>query len=151
LSFSLEIPEIKDMSRYTCIDCAINQNSYNPAIPDKLIGTQYQLDKFLKHTAPASHYTFNSVFTDSSTVAYRDYIVSAVSSGYVEVDSNNRLNIVWVASKDVGITYQDGLLYCPSDAVKVVFHDNEYKIHAFPIPSSGLTARHCIICGKPIF
>jgi hypothetical protein len=139
------------MSKYTCIDCAINQNSYNPAIPKNLTGTQYQLEKYLKHTAPASLYSFNSVFIDPSMAAYRNYIVSAVSSGYVEVDNHHKLNIVWVASKDVGITYQNSFFYCSNDAVKVVFHDNEYKIHAFSIPSSGLAARHCMVCGKPIF
>lgn len=83
-------------------------------------------------------------------MAYRDYIVSTLSSGSVEIDNQNRVNVVWVASKDVGITYKGGLFYCKDDAIKVVHHDDKYKIHAFPIPSSGLTPRRCIRCGTPI-
>ena len=135
-----------------CINCAISESYYNPQIPSEFPGgTQYQLEKYLKHTCPSSSYDFNSVFSNPSTMAYGDYIVSTLASGYVEVDDRHRLNIVWVASKEVGVTYQDGLFFSTNDTIKVVFHDNILKIHAFPIPPSGVSSRYCIRCGQPIF
>ena len=37
---------------YYCHKCASTNLSITPSIPYNLTGTQYQLDKFMKHTAP---------------------------------------------------------------------------------------------------
>lgn len=134
-----------------CINCAISERYYNPKIPSELPGTEYQLEKYIKHTSPSSNYHFNSVFSNPSTMAYRDYIVSTLASGYVEVDDKQRLNIVWVASKEVGVTYLDGRFFSTNDTIKVVLHDDIAHIHAFPIAPTGISSRSCIRCGKPIF
>lgn len=124
-------------------------NIYNPASSGNLFQNSYQLEKYIKHTAPTSaSHNFNSVFTDPSTVAYKDYIVSTVNSGSVEVDNRNSVNITWVASKDTGMSFKNGSFHSKTDAVKVVFHDNQFKIHAYPIPSTGVLRKKCNICGK---
>lgn len=133
-----------------CINCAMNRGCYRPAIPENLFHSEYQLDKYIKHTTPTSDYNFNSIFTNPSTSVYKDYIVSCVSSGYVQIDERGRLNIVWVASNHAGISYKHGNFFSENDAIKVVFHDNEFKIHGFPIMSSGIIAKKCQICGSPI-
>ncbi len=136
--------------QYYCVDCAMACGRLRPAIPANLFHTQYQMEKYVKHTAPSSTFSFNSVFSDPSTIAYRDYIVTTVSSGPVQVDSLGRLNVMWVASKETGISYQNGRFYSNTHAVKVVFHDDQFKIHAYPTQSSDLAGHTCCACGKVI-
>ncbi len=138
------------MNRY-CFHCAGILGLLNPDIPGNLFSTDQQLEKFIKHTTPPALLPgLHSVFTDPSTVAYKDYIVSTVSSGYVEVDNLERTNICWVGSSHSGTTYRNGLFYLPTNSVKVVLHDNRYKIHAFPISTEGLQGNLCDMCGNPI-
>jgi hypothetical protein len=138
-----------NMKRY-CFNCASKQGYLNPDIPNDLLSTQYQLDKFIKHTTPTQTSGVTSIFSDPSTSAYQNYIVSTVSSGYVEIDNLNRVNICWVGSSDTGATYKGGLFHLPTNSVKVVLHDNRYKIHAFPISTVGIPANFCIECGAAI-
>lgn len=136
--------------QYYCIDCAISGGHLQRAVPTNLFDTQYQLEKYLKHTTPLSTYNFNSIFSDPSTVAYRDYIVDTVSSGHVQVDNSGRINIVWVASRGTGVSYQNGNFHSNADAVKVVFHDDQFKIHGYPTQSTELAGYNCCVCGKVI-
>lgn len=136
--------------QYYCIDCAISGGQLQPAVPANLFDTQYQLEKYLKHTAPSSIYGFNSIFSDPSTVAYRDYIVTTVSSGHVQVDTSGKVNVIWVASRGTGISYQSGSFHSNADAVKVVFHDDQFKIHSYPTQSSELAGHNCCVCGRVI-
>jgi hypothetical protein len=136
--------------QYYCINCAIAGGQLKPAVPTNLFDTQYQLEKYLKHTAPSSPYGFNSVFSDPSTVAYRNYIVTAVSSGHVQVHTSGRVNVIWVASEGTGISYQNGKFYFNADAVKVVFQDDQFKIHGYPTQSSELVGHACCVCGRVI-
>jgi hypothetical protein len=137
------------MNRY-CLSCASDQGYLNPNIPENLFGTDYQLGKFIKQTTPSSYSGLNSIFTDQSTMAYQDYMISAVSSGYTEIDNLGRTNICWVGSSQLGSTYKDGLFYLPTNSIKVVLHHNEYKIHAFPFLPTGISANYCDRCGTPI-
>jgi hypothetical protein len=121
-----------------------------PALPEPLTGTQYQLEKYLKHTAPTTTYDFNTVFTAPSSYTYNDFIVSTVSSGHVEIDDRNRLNLVLVASAQTGIALQTGKFVGPTEAVKVVLHDNAAKIHGFPISLASLMVGCCKACSRAI-
>lgn len=137
------------MNQYYCHPCAIKYGKLKPADPIELAGTQYQLEKFIKHTAPSTTYPLNSVFTGPASESYRNYIVTAVGSGYIQIDGN-RINVVWVASATTGVTYRNGNFVAYNDAVKVVFHDDQFKIHGFPIGSAGFGSAACIVCGKPV-
>lgn len=121
----------------------------NPADPIELTGTQYQLEKFIKHTTPSTTYPLNSVFTGPASESYRNYIVTAVASGCVQIDGN-RTNVVWVATATTGFTYHNGKFVAYDDAVKVVFHDDLFKIHGFPIGSAEFGSATCIACGKSV-
>lgn len=135
------------MPRY-CHDCAIALGLLRPAAPTTLVDTQYQLDKYLKHTAPQSAYNFNTVFTAPGSLTYEKCLVSAIASGHVLVDSQNRVNVCWVASEQTGIALVDGKFVGPTHAVKVVLHHDDQKIHAFPIRTSDLSAQPCARCGR---
>jgi hypothetical protein len=138
------------MATYYCHDCAKIRGLLRPALPEPLTGTQYQLEKYWKHTAPTTAYDFNTVFTGPSSYTYTDFIVSTVSSGHVEIDDQNRTNIVLVASAQTGIALQNGQFIGPTEAVKVVLHDNAAKIHGFPISVASLAVGYCQACGCAI-
>lgn len=138
------------MKKYYCHDCAITNGLLKPAVPSPLTATQYQLDKYLKHTAPTSNYAFNTVFTTPASETYQKYIVTAVASGHVQIDDKGRVNIVWVASEQTGITYQNGVFVGPTNTVKVVFHDDDNRVHGFPIHSSELAVARCVVCRRPV-
>lgn len=136
------------MVQYFCIDCAIQLGHLRPAMPAALTGTDYQLEKYIKHTAPTTSYNFNTVFTSPGSETYHKYVVTTVSSGHVQIDDRGRKNVVWVGSEQTGLTYCNGLFVGPTNAVKVVYHDNDQKIHGFPINSSELKAAKCTNCGR---
>lgn len=125
-----------------------------PALdPAMLVATSYQLDKYIKHTAPTSLHLFNnfvSVFSSPASVSYSSLLVSASSAGYVEVDSQNRVNIIWVASYQTGITLSRGQFVGPTEAVKLVLPYNQSKVHGFPVRVADLIVRPCSQCGAPL-
>ena len=112
--------------------------------------SDYQLEKFVKHTRPERIYQFNLLFADPSTNVYRDYVVNGAAAGSVEIDDPGRVNLVWVAGHKLSATYQAGELLYPDDAVKIVLPFSENKIHAFAVSSTGLTQAFCAKCGTPI-
>ena len=134
------------MSEYYCHKCAAIKGLMNPASPTDLIGTPYQLDKFIKHTAPAGIYPVNSIFDNLDYSAYRDYVVYTSGSGCFEIDDQGRSNLIWIAGRKIGATFHNGVLIAPDDAVRVVFHDNEWKIHAFPTLSDPIQTKRCALC-----
>lgn len=119
-----------------------------PAVPTDLVQNQYQLDKYLKHTVPSSSRGTTGVYTWPGSDTYKDFTVSAVASGHVEIDDRNRTNIVWVASAQTGFTWQGGKLVGPTDAVKVVCHQNSSTLHSFPIAMTALQTGTCADCGR---
>jgi hypothetical protein len=138
------------MAKYLCHRCAISNSLVYPASPADLVDTEYQLEKFIKHTAPAGSSDLNSVFNDPSYRTYSRYIVNTSASGFLEIDDRNRKNLIWFAGSQNGVEYRDGAFSAPTDAVKVVWPENEERIHAFPIVSSTLEGIRCASCGKPI-
>lgn len=79
------------MPTYYCYKCVRELGLVPPVNdPTALTASQYQLDKFIKHTAPTGVYTTNSVFLDSSWSTYQHYIVTTASSGSLEIDDQGR-------------------------------------------------------------
>ncbi len=140
------------MSKYFCHKCAVeigiipgNIDDFNPT------GNDYQLEKFYKHTVPSTNPGIISVFDLSNeNKGYKGYVLNTLASGCVEIDNKDRLNVVWIAGKTTGWTYRDGNFQCNDDAVKVVYHDNETKLHGFPTGSALLSSQKCINCGEDI-
>ena len=136
---------------YYCHDCAVINGTLHPVDPARLTDNQYKLEKYLKHTVPASLANYNTVFTSlPSSECYRNFVVAAVSSGHVQVDDHNRTNVVWVASRDTGISLKGGSFVGPTNAVKIVLHQDPTAVHAFPIRASELSSAACAMCGRAI-
>ena len=146
--------ERKDqMSKFYCHKCALLLNAYTPVVePDSLnlTGSQYQLSKFLKHTTPVTCAGVVSVFYNSEYDKYKEFTVTTSASGSVEVDGQGRTNIIWYAGRDIGITYNDGRFMTTTDVVKVVLHNDNLKVHSFPVDSFRYETRKCMMCGNDI-
>lgn len=135
-----------------CHSCAIASGIVKPSIQSNLSGTSYQLDKFLKHTAPAAAYWgINSVFDDPSFESYKNYIVTTQASGTAQIDDRGRINMVWYAGSGIGAVHQGGEFKISATAVKLVLPNDDSKVHAFPIKlSRALESSKCELCGASI-
>lgn len=131
--------------RYYCHRCAAGLGYLQNVYTSDPLQTQYQLDKFLKHTLPNSH-PCASVFNSTSTRDYANYVVDAAASGVVELDAQGRRNIVWLAGHPTGFSYKDGALVDPTDGVKVVLSSEATKVHAFPVKVANLVTHLCASC-----
>ena len=139
------------MSTYYCHECAvINGTLRPPPQGDRLADNSYKLEKYIKHTDPSSNSDYKTVFTGVTSESYRNFIVTAVASGHVQVDSQNRVNVVWVGSEATGIALKDKKFIGDMNAVKVVCHSDTNKIHGYPIAVSELKSATCVQCGKTI-
>jgi len=139
------------MNTYYCHDCAaVNGTLRPPPAGETLTSNSYKLEKYIKHTLPSSSSDYKTVFTGISSESYQHYVVSAVASGHVQVDSQNRVNIVWVGSETTGIALQGGRYVGDMKAVKVVCHSNTNRIHGYPIAVSELNSASCAQCGRII-
>ena len=68
----------------------------------------------------------------------------------MELDDYGRTNLVWYAGQNTGFTLYNGVIQYPTDGVKVVLHDDDQLIHAYPIEAGTLTTIKCITCVKDI-
>ena len=140
------------MSNYYCHTCArslglltgMSTGSLN------LTGNSYLLGKYEKHTQIPTGDGVVSIYDDPSYNVYHDYTISGCLSGSLELDSQNRKNLIWYAGQDIGVTYEDQTLVFPADTVKVVLPEATGKLHSFPVNSSNYTSSSCINCGKLI-
>ncbi len=136
--------------KYFCHQCAISNSLITPASPTTLTGTRYQLDKFIKHTAPSRSYHLLSVFDDPTYGAYSSYVVSTGASGMLQIDDHGRKNLIWFAGRRTGAEYQDGVFAAPADGVKVVWAESDTKLHAFPIAASPPSTVTGASCGREL-
>lgn len=131
---------------YYCHRCAVRLGFLQDVYTSDPLQSQYQLAKFIKHTVSPSH-PFASVFNSTSTGDYASYVVDAAASGAVEFDAHGRRNIIWIAGRPTGFSFQNGALVGPTDGVKVVLSSEATRVHAFPISSTDLTTHVCVYCG----
>jgi len=130
---------------YYCHRCAVILGYFQDVYTSAPLQSQYQLDKFIKHTVPLTHPSA-SVFNSTSAGPYANYVVDTAASGAVELDARGRRNFIWLAAHPTGFSYQDGVLVGPTDGVKVVLSSEETKVHAFPVSASDLATRRCANC-----
>jgi hypothetical protein len=139
------------MSTYYCHDCAmINGLLRPPPERDSLTNNIYKLGKFIKHTNPSSSSNYKTTFTGVASETYQEFIVTAVCSGHVQIESPTKWNIVWIGSESIGIALEGGRFLGDRTAVKVVCYSDENKIHAYPISADELKPALCIQCGRII-
>ena len=135
------------MSEYYCHKCGIDLGYLGNERTGSLLGSTCQLDKFMKHHNPSTFFKINSVFDDNSTGEYEKFVVNAVASGSVEIDDQNRLNIVYIAGRKVGAMYENGSFQYPEDGIKVVCSTDPLRIHSFSFGSTTLSTAFCKNCG----
>ena len=116
------------MSQVICPECA-RAESLLPTLDDSFTGTEYQLERYIKHSVPNSSEPYLTVFKAPSTAAYSGYIVAAAASGYVEIDDWNRQNLVVFASATTGFAFASGRFEGITNGVKVVVAHNPARVH----------------------
>lgn len=135
---------------YLCHDCALRKGLIYNNSSTNLTGSRYQLEKYIKHTSPTRNYDINSIFVINKYDKYREYIVNAEHSGSVEIDDQNRVNIIWVAGEKTGAVYKNGNHEFDHNSIKVVLNSFPGKIHALTTGSNGFCSENCIECGRII-
>jgi hypothetical protein len=115
-----------------------------------LIGTQYQLEKYVKHTVPDPRYNVQSVFNSTSTQVYATYVVESMAAGSVEVDHRGRNNVIWYAGQPTGFLYERGKIKLPEDGVKIVLTTSTGQVHAYPVVSQPVQSATCADCRRPV-
>src|SRR5258708_2639502 len=78
------------------------------------------LEKYFKHTNYTGQSGIVSVYNTPDYETYRQYGINTYLSGCVEVDHENRTNLLWYAGKDIGLRYKNGAIEWPEDTVKLV-------------------------------
>jgi hypothetical protein len=138
--------------QHFCHDCAVRLRHVSPidAAVTSLTGSNYQFEKFTKHTAPAQYNGLVSVFFSQEYPRYRDFTISGSLSGGLQIDDKSRKNLVWYAGRDIGVTYENGIYKSPSDAVKVVLSEDPIGIHAYPVNYELEYFERCLECGRTL-
>jgi len=131
---------------YYCHRCAARLGYLPDVYTSDPLQSQYQLDKFVKHTLPLSHPSA-SVFDSTSTGIYANFVVDAAASGAVELDALGRRNFIWLAGRPTGFSYKNSVLLGPTDGVKVVLSSEATRVHAFPVQTINLVTHTCASCG----
>jgi hypothetical protein len=139
------------MSTYYCIDCARASGLISPLpVTSGVAPTSgYQLDKFLEHTVSGMTGKLKSIFNDGSWASYQGYMVDAVNSGCLEIDAQNRKNLVILAGKGTGATFESGRFVTSCSGVKVVLSEVSGRIHGFPFDIIA-ESQVCAICGRRV-
>jgi hypothetical protein len=138
------------MKQYYCHKCGKQKGLIEDPQPGKKVQSNYQYNKYKKHTVVDSSYPIQSIFSDPSTSVYADYIVNTMLEGAVEIDESGHKNLIWCAGRHTGFRYESGNVIRPTDAVKVVLSSATSAVHAFPENSTSFNAGRCIQCGNPI-
>ena len=137
------------MTQFFCHLCSVS-GLVTPELPTSLTGTFYQLEKYIKHTAPTGTYPLNSIFVDPTYNAYSGYIVTGTMSGLLEIDNYGRKNYIWYAGEITGAEYRNGIYVAPTNGVKVVLPEDATRLHAFPILAQPNVVNYCLNCGAPL-
>ena len=131
-----------------CLECAARNHWLNPSITGVMTFSDYQLEKFIKHTAPTGWAAnLHSVFDEPSVSGYRDYIVLAAASGYLDRSNPGKPTLCYFAHEKTGNTYLNGAFQLGASGVRVVCIGRETRVHAFP-DASVLPTAICAGCGK---
>jgi hypothetical protein len=141
------------MSKYYCRSCAIASGLIDRSLLPSVnaTGSPYQVDKFLKHTQTGYYgHGAVSLFDNPSYDTYKGYVISASLSGSLEVDDQNRRNLVVWAGQKIGVYYDPilGTVIYPESGVKLVLQQESGSFHAFTCnPPTGST---CSVCSCPL-
>jgi hypothetical protein len=139
------------MPLYYCHECASASGLINPVLPMSGLAptSGYPLQKFLEHTVSGMTGKLKSIFNDGSWAAYQDFMVDAVNSGCLEVDDMNRKNLIVLADKGTGVSFQGGNFVASCSGVKVVLSEVSGHIHAFPFNIIA-ESQVCATCGRRV-
>lgn len=138
------------MSQYYCQSCWRSSGLVNPTPTTNFTATKYQTDKFNKHTRLTASGGPISVYSETGYSNYASRIVSALSSGCLEIDDGGRKNLVILDERQNGMTWNNFQPVATTDATKVVLSEYPQYAHAFPTGSSDVRKAFCEFCGNRV-
>ena len=123
-----------------------------PSEPDtlNLTGTNYQLEKYIKHTKPPTQKGLITILENPDYESYRGYIVTGTISGMLQIDNRDRKNFIWYGGYQTGFEYIDGNYVAPVSGIKIVCPEDDQHIHAYPVAGISGLIYNCTLCGKPL-
>lgn len=142
----------RDGKEYYCYECRVGLDGLDTIRTGSVLGSSYQVQKFVKHTLQGSGSThlLNSVFETTTVNRYRDWIINSAASGCLEIDEQGRHNYLYYAGREIGVTYSDGEFAWTDDCVKLVPPYDEDRIHSFPVSSTSFQEASFQSCSKPV-
>jgi hypothetical protein len=135
-----------DLKTYYCHQCARELGLVTPADASAMTASGYLLEKYIKHTAPTGIYPVNSIFQSSDWQKYKSYALLTAASGCLEIDDQNRKNLIYFAGEKTGMRYDGGVFTCHCSGVKLVCAENVVRMHPFPSDFQP-EAQQCANCG----
>src|SRR5437660_12634857 len=106
---------------YHCASCA-DKLGIRPVAPtSSFLASQFQRDKWIKHTVSSSSWPVQSVFDESDEEYYRATVIEAYEHGAVDINSRGT-DLVFCPSVHSSIGYKQryGRDPTPQDVVRVV-------------------------------
>ena len=134
------------MNGYYCPSCSALREVQR-TIPENVFLTASQVTKFQKHTQGNSASPRNGVWTDPSTLSYRDLVVTLAASGWLEVDPHRPSSMILTVRPAPGLVYKYGQYHASANAIRLVLPCDTHHLHAFPEFAPGLEEQTCAGCG----
>ena len=140
------------MKKYTCRKCAEDRGLKTSARTSDPLQSQYQIEKWDKHTIPSTSIGYQTVFDSRSSSQYAGAIYEAVDLGFIEEDDKGRLNILHCPSTGsrIGQAFARGQNLGRMDMSRVVNWSQETGIHAMLDGSSDFSTVQCSACRNPV-
>ncbi len=135
------------MRTYYCQVCAAGWGLVRPQIPTNVFLTPDQVKKYEKHTRGSSLSPWNGVFTDPSTLAYREVMVTAAAAGWFEINPRRLPSLVLTMDPPPGLMYTSGQFQVSANGIQLVLPHDPNRMHPFPIFEPGLEDQTCAGCG----
>jgi len=120
------------MSPFYCHSCECHHTEVTRTASGDVFATSFQAAKFVKHTTLNTASPLHGIFTGVDTLAYQRLMRETFETGYVEIDTRSRLNLVKVMDQSPGDLHRDGRFHAPADAVTVAQPGNPGRRHLFP-------------------
>ena len=139
----------ESMSHYYCLTCRTRLGLVSPVRPFSLTGTPDQAASFTKHTAPTGIYQVNSIFDKPTYEDYAGYVATGTLAGDLVINYYGQKSLIWYSDERTGAEYHNGVFVAPTFGVKIVWVENEGKIHAYPFQESPNPVDYCSLCKMP--
>jgi hypothetical protein len=136
------------MNNYYCPNCGATYRRAHPISSSSFNDTPYKAGKLAWHTSssvvsPKTVSRFDPPYWGST-----DSLIRASESSWLELEPGGACNYLFPSGSIIGTKYVPGASGTPCDTVKVIYPDNDQKVHAYLEESDRYPGIHCAECGR---